>query len=220
MFQLKQAAVAKILIVFGLTALVAGCVETTAQRDPQPQMPQRTNMVQRQGVSPRGAGVGITIQSASLAASERMWHVFEAEAQSRDLKMTDAKSANYYARGFLSSSPVEGGAVYSVVWDVYGAKKLQEAVQRIDDRIFVKASTGDLDAMDDAVLTEIAAKSADDLAAVLSNMPEAIAAASSPSPKAFVARAQDGGTTSVPGTPPVAAASTPREPAPGVAAAR
>jgi hypothetical protein len=221
LFQSKHVVnAAKILILCGLTALAAGCVETTAERQPQPQLPQRTNMARRDGVSPHGASVAIDIQSASPAVAERLWHVLEAEAQGHDLNVADSKAANYFARGFLSSAPAEGGATFSVVWDIYEAKKLGTRIQRVDDRAFVKGATGNLETIDEATLSEIAGKSADDLAAVLSNMPEAIAAASSPSAKAFVARAPDGGTTSVPGTPPAKAASVPKEPAPGVAAAR
>jgi hypothetical protein len=209
---------AKLLIICGLTALAAGCVETTAQREPQPQLPQRTNMVQREGVSPRGASVAIAdIQGVSAPVSEHLSAIFTQAARERDINLTDAKAANYLVRGYLSASPTEGGATFALIWDVYDAKKRR--TQRIDDLVFVKGSSGSLEAADDAALTQIAAKSAGDLAAVLSNMPEAIAAASSPSAKSFVAKASEDGTTSIPGTPPAVAASGPREPAAGAAAA-
>lgn len=207
---------AKLLIICGLTAL-AGCVETTAQREPQPQMPQRTNMVQRDGVSPRGASVAIAdIQGVSVPVSEHLSAIFTQAARERDINLANAKTANYLVRGYLSASPAEGGATFALIWDVYDAKKRR--TQRIDDLVFVKGVSGSLEAVDDVTLTQIAAKSADDLAAVLSNMPEAIAAASSPSTNAFVAKASEDGITRVPGTPPAVAASA-REPTPGAAAA-
>jgi hypothetical protein len=191
----------------GLSIVAAGCVETTAKREPEPQMPPRTNMVQREGVSPRGASVAIAdIQGVPAPASEHLSRIFEQEARAREINFADPKVANYLARGYLNASPAEGGATFALIWDVYDSNKRR--TQRIDDRVFVKGATGTLETINDAVLTEIATKSADDLAAVLSNMPEAIAAASSPTAKAVsVARASEDGTTTVPGTPPPTAAS-------------
>ena len=49
-------------------------------------------------------------------------------------------------------------------------------VQRVDDQIAVKGSAADPWTLaDDRVLASLASKSADDLAAILSNMPEAVA---------------------------------------------
>ena len=124
MFQLKHAAVAKILILFGLTVLVAGCVETTAQREPQPQVPQRTNMVRREGVSPRGASVAIAdIQGLSAPKADQLSRIFLQEARTREINLADAKTANYLVRGSLSASPAEAGATYALIWDVYDASK-------------------------------------------------------------------------------------------------
>jgi hypothetical protein len=209
----------KLLIICGLTLLSAGCVETTAKREPEPQMPPRTNMVRREGVSPRGASVAIAdIQGVSAPVSEHLSQIFVQEARAQEINLADAKTANYLVRGYLNASPAEGGATFALIWDVYDSKKRR--MQRIDDWVFVKGAAGSLETIDAAVLTEIAAKSADDLAAVLSNMPEAIAAAASPTAKAVsVARASEDGITAVSGTPPAAASSTAREPAPGIAAA-
>jgi hypothetical protein len=215
LFRPKHAAFAKILFLCGLTALM-GCVDTVAQREPEPQVPKRTNMARREGVSPRGAAVGIYIDSASPEVADRLWHLFEAEARDREINVTgDAKRTNYFANAVLAAAPAEGGTVYSFIWDLYSAKNSHAHIQRIDDQIFVKGPPVSIEAVDDAILTQIAAKSADDLAAVLSNMPEAIAAASSPASKAFVARASEDGTTTVLGTSPA-----PRELASGMAAAR
>lgn len=198
---------AKALLVSGLTLFAAGCVDTVAQREPEAQLPLRTNMVQRDGVSPRGASVAIAdIQGVSTPVSDQLSQVFQQEAQARDINLTGAKNANYLVRGYLSAAPAEGGSSFSLVWDVYDSKKRR--TQRIDDAIFVKGAPATLETADNAVLSQIAAKSADDLAAVLSNMPEAIAAASPSGTKAVaVARAKDDGTTKVPGTLPPQSAS-------------
>jgi hypothetical protein len=214
----NAARTAKALVVCGLTLFAAGCVETTAKRDPEPQMPQRTNMVLREGVSPHGASVAIAdIQGVPAPVSEHLLRIFEQDARTREINLADPKAANYLVRGYLSASPAEGGATFALIWDVYDARKRR--TQRIDDSVFVKGATGTLETINDAVLTEIAAKSSDDLAAVLSNMPEAIAAASVPGAKAVsVARASEDGTTTVSGTPPAMAASPPQT-GKGVAAA-
>jgi hypothetical protein len=208
------------LIICGLTALSAGCVETTAQREPQPQLPPRTNMVRRDGVSPHGASVAVAdIQGVSMPVSEHLSAIFMQAAREREINLTDAKSANYLVRGYLNATDAADGATFALVWDVYDSKKRR--TQRIDDWVFVKGAKGNLETVDDATLTKIATKSADDLAAVLSNMPEAVAAAALPGSKAVaVALVPDGGSTAVPGTPPDIAASTPpRTAAPGIATA-
>ncbi len=183
-------------------------------------MPPPTNMARREGVSPRGASVAIAdIQGVSLQLSDRLSHVFEQAARAREINLTDAKTAHYLVRGYLSTAPAEGGATFAVIWDVYDANKRR--MQRIDDRIFVKGAGPALDGMDESVLNQIAVKSADDLAAVLTNMPEAVAAAASPGVQpASVAGASTAATTVVSGTSPGPATSPPQMTGMGVAAAR
>ena len=67
---------------------------------------------------------------------------------------------------------IEGGAEIDIVWDVFTPDK--QRAQRLSDAIAVKGSGDDAWAMiDDAALNSVAAKCADDLAAYLSNTPEA-----------------------------------------------
>ena len=80
--------------------------------------------------------------------------------------------ARYLVRGYLTASPIEGGAEVDLVWDVFTPDK--QRAQRLSDAIAVKGSGDDAWAMiDDAGLNSVAAKCADDLAAYLSNTPEA-----------------------------------------------
>jgi hypothetical protein len=84
---------------------------------------------------------------------------------------TPAK-AHYLVRGYLTASLIEGGAEIDVVWDVFTPNK--QRAQRLTDAIAVRGSGDDAWAMiDDAALASIGAKCADDLAAYLSNTPEA-----------------------------------------------
>ncbi len=79
-------------------------------------------------------------------------------------------------RGYLSATPTEDGAEIEYVWDVFAADK--QRAQRLNDVIEVKGAGDDPWALaGEAALTSVAAKSADDLAAFLSNTPEAEPAA-------------------------------------------
>jgi hypothetical protein len=151
------------------------------------------------------------IQGVPPSALADLSRAFEKQARAREINLTDSKTAHYLVRGYLNPSPAKDGAAFSVVWDVYDAKKRR--AQRIDDFIFVKGAAASPDGIDDAMLNQIAAKSADDLAAVLSNMPEAIAVASSPSAKPVSVAQTSDGVTRVPAVTSI----TPKAPGIGVA---
>ena len=75
-------------------------------------------------------------------------------------------------RGYLSASLIEDGAEIDYVWDVFTAAK--QRVQRLNDVIAVKGGGDDPWRLaGEAALISVAANSADDLAAFLSNTPEA-----------------------------------------------
>ena len=79
-------------------------------------------------------------------------------------------------RGYLSASLTADGASIEYVWDVFTSDK--QRAQRLNDVIVVKGSGDDPWALaGEAALKSVAAKSADDLAAYLSNTPEAVAVA-------------------------------------------
>jgi hypothetical protein len=93
-------------------------------------------------------------------------------AAARRIAVVNPAKARYLVRGYLTASPIEGGAEVDLVFDVFTPDK--KRVQRLSDAIAVRGSGEDAWAMvDDAALDSVAAKSADDLAAYLSNTPEA-----------------------------------------------
>ena len=165
------------LVVAGLGLGLGGCVDTAA--DLSASTVARTHMAARPGVSPRGAPVAIaSIEGAPASIVQKFIEKTQNEAAGLDVVMTDLRTAKYLVRGYLSADPAAQGAVVSYVWDVFDSRKAR--VQRVEDAVAVKAPGGDpWSGVDDKALGELALKSAEDLAAVLSNMPEAIAAARS-----------------------------------------
>ena len=121
------------------------------------------------------AGAATAIRRAA-AASSRLWRKraeTSAGAPSTDaIAIVAPAKAHYLVRGYVTASPIEGGAEVDIVWDVFTPDK--KRTQRLSDAIAVKGSGDDAWAMiDDAALNSVAAKCADDLAAYLSNTPEA-----------------------------------------------
>jgi hypothetical protein len=136
-----------------------------------------THVAARPGVSPRGAPVALTsVEGAPAQIAQRFADQTRDQAAGLDVVLTDARDAKYLVRGYLSAEPTSGGAVVSYVLDVFDARKSR--VQRVEDAVPVKGSGGDpWSGLDDKAMAELASKSAADLAAILSNMPEAVAAA-------------------------------------------
>ena len=171
------------LAVAGLGLGLGGCVENAAELSASTVA--RTHMAARPGVSPRGAPVAIaSIEGAPSAIAQKFVERTQSEAAGLDVVVTDLRTAKYLVRGYLSADPAAQGAVVSYVWDVFDSRRSR--VQRVEDAVVVKAAGADPWAgVDDKALGELALKSAADLAAVLSNMPEAIAASrSAPAPVA------------------------------------
>ena len=93
-------------------------------------------------------------------------------AAARRIALAPPAKARYLARGYVTASLIDGGAEIDIVWDVFTPDK--QRAQRLSDAIAVKGAGDDAWAMiDDAALNSVAAKCADDLAAYLSNTPEA-----------------------------------------------
>jgi len=203
----------------GLALSLAGCVEQGGQRQPVSAVPQTTNMARREGVSPHGASVYISwVDGVPADVSQRLTAAIQGQAGLRDVNLADVKEANYLVQGYLTAEPAEGGALYTVVYDVATAKK--RLIQHIDERIFVPGAVASLDQIGEPAMVQIAAKSAEDIAAVMTNTPEAVAAAT-PEKTSDVAAAEtdggkdnggkggtDEGTTRVAGTRPAPAGAT------------
>jgi hypothetical protein len=132
----------------------------------------------REGANMAAATVAIvSLDGAPADLSARVRQSLDEAAAARRIAVVEPAKARYLVRGYLTASPIEGGAEVDVVWDVFTPDK--QRAQRLSDAIAVKGSGDDAWAMlDDAALNAVAAKSADDLAAYLSNTPEAAPAAS------------------------------------------
>lgn len=156
---------------------LAGCVEQMATAKPDPSATQRTNMARRPGVSPGGATVALaSLDGAPQEVAARFTQVFAREAQGRDIAVAPSANAHYIVRGYLDAAPTAGGTNVAFVWDVFDARKSR--AQRVSDSIVVPGAASDpWSVVDDKALASVAGKAADELAAFLTNTPEAIAAA-------------------------------------------
>ncbi len=114
----------------------------------------------------------MSVEGAPDALSQQFDQSLDAAATERQIAMAPPTSARYLVRGYLSASLVKDGAAVDVVWDVFTSDK--HRAQRLSDTLVVRGSGDDPWAMvSSTALDSIAAKSADDLAAYLSNTPEA-----------------------------------------------
>ena len=177
-----RASLARLCVLAAPLAL-CGCLEVAA--DLAPSAEAHRQFARREGVSLEQASVAIvSVEGAPDAISAGFSRALEREARARDIVVVDAAKARYLVRGYLSAELTDDGASIEYVWDVFTADK--QRAQRLSDAIAVKGSGDDPWALaGEAALKSVAAKSADDLAAYLSNTPEAVAIASSaPEPAA------------------------------------
>jgi hypothetical protein len=164
--------------------LLAGCVETVA--DFAPKTEAHAQFTRRPDVSLAGASVAfVSVDGPPAAISASFSQIMAREATAHDIVVADAKSARYLVRGYLSAYATTDGAAVEYVWDVFN--KDRQRTQRVNDVLEVKGDGADpWRIVGEAALASVAAKSADDLAAFLSNTPEAIASAAAPAAAAPV----------------------------------
>jgi hypothetical protein len=155
---------------------VGGCVDLAGD-PPSADATQRPEFARRDDANMAGAALAIaSVEGAPADLSARFSQSLAEAAAARNITVAEPAKASYLARGYLTASLIEGGAEVDFVWDVFTPDK--QRVQRLSDAIAVKGSGDDAWAMvSDATLDSIAAKCADDLAAYLSNTPEAAPAA-------------------------------------------
>jgi hypothetical protein len=161
---------------------LAGCVETTAEMAPGSDA-EHLHLARRPDVSLAGATVAfVSVDGPPAEISASFMKDLAREAATQDIVVADAKKARYFVRGYLSAYPTQDGAAVEYVWDVFTKDKAR--AQRLSDYLVVKGQGSDPWAIaGEAALSSVAAKSADDLAAFLSNTPEAVAGVK-PSPAA------------------------------------
>ncbi|HLJ71617.1 MAG TPA: hypothetical protein VKU03_09885 [Roseiarcus sp.] len=155
---------------------LGGCVETTAELAPGADA-QHLHLARRPGVSLAGATVAfVSVDGPPADVSANFMKELARDAAAQDIVVADAKKARYFVRGYLSAYPTQDGAAVEYVWDIF--TKDRARAQRLSDYLVVKGEGSDPWAVAGAgALASVAAKSADDLAAFLSNTPEAVAGA-------------------------------------------
>jgi hypothetical protein len=158
------------LSLFLTCATLSGCNDVAANP---PDADTRPQFVLRDDANMAGATVAIaSVDGAPDDLSARFRQNLDDAMAARRVAVAAPAKARYLVRGYLTASLIEGGAEVDVVWDVFTPDK--KRAQRLSDAIAVKGSGDDAWAMiDDAALSSVAAKCADDLAAYLSNTPEA-----------------------------------------------
>ncbi len=166
---LVRAFVAGLILLLACAAL-SGCNDVAANP---PNADARAQFVLRDDANMAGATVAIvSVDGAPADLSARFRQSLDEAAVARRIAVAAPAKARYLVRGYLTASLIEGGAEVDVVWDVFTPDK--QRAQRLSDAIAIRGSGDDAWAMiDDAALNSIAAKCADDLAAYLSNTPEA-----------------------------------------------
>jgi hypothetical protein len=150
---------------------LAGCVDAANEVVAPPLAHRRID--RREGVSLAAATVAIvSVEGAPDEIAAAFDKALENEAKSREIVLVDAKKAHFLVRGYLSATAIKDGAALEYVWDVFGRDRSRE--QRLNDIIEVKGTGDDPWAMASGeALNSVAAKSADDLAAFLSNTSDA-----------------------------------------------
>jgi hypothetical protein len=161
---------------------LGGCNETTGSMK-QPIQAAASAPVRNPNASPRGASVALNltgVENVPRAIVSRFSEALAHAADAREVDVVDAKLAKYFVQMHLTAYPAGNGATaLAYVSDVFDARK--NRTQRLGDAVVLKGTAADSwSLVDDKSVETIAARSADDLAAFLSNTPEAIAAASAP----------------------------------------
>ncbi len=157
---------------------LGGCVENTA--DTSPAADAHHQLARRDGVSIAKASVAfVSLDGAPASVAAQFKKTFETDARQHDIVLVERSKARYLVRGYLSADLTTDGASIEYVWDVFTADK--ERAQRLNDVVAAPGTGDDPWAMaGDAVISNVAAKSADDLAAYLSYTPEAVEVAAAP----------------------------------------
>lgn len=168
----SRARLAKIAFLFAAAGFLAGCVDSAISPPLQAEAP--TASLRKDGVSPRSASVALaSLSGVPEPVADRLKKAFAQEAAQREINLADAKSADYLVRAYLSAAPTDAGTAITVVFDVFDAGK--KRALRLEDDVLVKGSSTASDpwsAIDIAALGNVAAKSADALAAFLANAQE------------------------------------------------
>ena len=154
---------------------LAGCADVAGEAAPN--VDSHPQFARRGDASIAGATVAfVSIEGAPTELSARFSENLAQAAAARQIAVAPTATAHYLVRGYLSALPARNGATIDFVWDVFTPDKRR--AQRLSDSIAVRGSGDDPWAMvSEEALDNVAARCADDLAAYLSNTPEAAPAA-------------------------------------------
>ncbi len=165
---LKSAAIA------GLAALaLGGCQETASAPAASPETALVTApLVKREGVDIKDATVAvISLAGAPPMAGQDFRGALARQFSARGVVSAPPDKARYLLRAYLAASPEEGGAEVDYVVDVFDKAHIREA--RLGDSFSVKGSGDAWSLMSTPSLDALASACADNVAAFLSNAPEA-----------------------------------------------
>jgi len=167
----------KRLLAAAIAVALAGCVESAGDLDasaPVQIQTETTAQTTAVGASPRAAPAAFTrIDGAPGPVLAAFIQKLAAETKGHDIHSVQPDAAKYIVHGYLSATKTAGGAVFGYVWDVFDSQ--QRRIQRAEDQITAPGAAADPWSLaTDRVLASLAAKSAADLAALLSRTPEAM----------------------------------------------
>jgi hypothetical protein len=128
-----------------------------------------------------------SLSGAPEPLAEQIKSAFAQQAAERDITIADSKDADYLVRGYVNAAPTESGTAVTVVLDIFDAAK--KRALRLHDSLVVNIAAAASDpwsAIDVASISNMAAKTTENLAAFLTTTPEALAGAkAAPAPKAM-----------------------------------
>jgi hypothetical protein len=158
--------------------MLGGCLDTAVDLGARQASVQQAarRIAARPGVSPRGASLAFaSMEGPPDAVGARFMQRFTQTAQARDVALVPQETAQYRLRAYLTASPAQGATRLAYVLDVFDRQGRR--VQRLTDEAGVRPDADPWEAVDERSLALFADRGAEDVAAFLSNTPEAIAAA-------------------------------------------
>ena len=161
-------------LALSLAIPLSGCGEQGGELDASAGAP-ATAQTRAQGVARATTAAFTRLEGAPQQVVDRFIRSLAGEARGHDITPVQPEGAKYIVHGYLSAAKTADGATFGYVWDVFDNRRSR--IQRIEDRITVKGAGADPWSLaDDKALSQLAAKSAEDIAAVLSAMPDSGAA--------------------------------------------
>ncbi|HXT05826.1 MAG TPA: hypothetical protein VN715_02675 [Roseiarcus sp.] len=161
-------------VIAGVVSLgLAGCQDTAAPPAPDTALaPAPAPFVKREGVSLADATVAlVSVDGAPQAEAGDLRDALARQFSTQGIVAADARKAHYLLRVYLAANPEPGGASLDYVIDVFDQARARQA--RLSDAFEVKGAGDAWSLMSTQALDAVAAACADNVAAFLSNTPQA-----------------------------------------------